>query len=120
MAEWERKAIRARVRAGFEAARRRGIKLGRSPRALDLARARELLQSGHSVRAAARELGCRIEPYAERSNVKSERRPTERPTVWPMVVGQKPFSPRIALCCHYRAIGFTSRFCIPGRPCDAG
>ncbi|MCG8423400.1 MAG: recombinase family protein [Proteobacteria bacterium] len=57
MAEWERKAIRARVRAGLEAARRRGIKLGRPRRAIDVARARKLIKSGQSIRATARELG---------------------------------------------------------------
>ena len=56
MAEWERTAIRSRVRAGLAAARRRGIPLGRPRRLIDMARARELLDAGHSVRAIARAL----------------------------------------------------------------
>ncbi len=57
MAEWERKAIRARVRAGIEAARRRGQHLGRPRRVIDLERARELMAGGYGLRGTARELG---------------------------------------------------------------
>ena len=57
MAEWERKAIRARVRAGIEAARRQGKHLGRPPRQVDVDRARALLAKGFGLRATARELG---------------------------------------------------------------
>ncbi len=57
MAEWERKAIRARVRAGIDAARRRGQHLGRPRRVIDLERARELMSMGRGLRATARALG---------------------------------------------------------------
>ncbi len=57
MAEWERKAIRARVRAGIDAARRRGQHLGRPRRVVDLERARELMAAGRGLRATARALG---------------------------------------------------------------
>jgi DNA invertase Pin-like site-specific DNA recombinase len=57
MAEWERKAIGARVRAGIDAARRRGKHLGRPRNDVDVLRARLLLEEGKSHRAVARELG---------------------------------------------------------------
>ena len=57
MAEWERKAISARVRAGIEAARRRGKHLGRLRKEVDVKRAQKLLAKGQSQRATARELG---------------------------------------------------------------
>jgi DNA invertase Pin-like site-specific DNA recombinase len=56
MAEWERRAIRARVRAGIEAARARGQHLGRPRRVVDLERAQALLATGLGLRAIAREL----------------------------------------------------------------
>jgi DNA invertase Pin-like site-specific DNA recombinase len=46
MAEWERKAIRARVRAGIEAARRRGKHLRRPRRPVDVERAQKLRGRG--------------------------------------------------------------------------
>ena len=60
MAELERDLIRERTRAGLQAARRRGQRLGRPPR-LDkraTARARRLAASGKSVRAIATLLDC--------------------------------------------------------------
>lgn len=56
MAEWERTAIRSRVRAGLAAARRRGTPLGRPRRFIDMSKAHDLLQAGYSVRAIARAL----------------------------------------------------------------
>jgi DNA invertase Pin-like site-specific DNA recombinase len=57
VAELEREIIRERTRAGLEAARRRGAKIGRPRVEVDLARARTLLDGGASVRGAARTLG---------------------------------------------------------------
>ena len=57
MAEWERKAIRARVRAGIEAARRRGQHLGRPRINIDLVKARRLRARGRGLRETARALG---------------------------------------------------------------
>ncbi len=57
MAEWERKAICARVRAGIEAARLRGKHLGRPRRAIDVEQARGLIAAGQGLRATARALG---------------------------------------------------------------
>lgn len=56
-AEWERRAITARVRAGIDAARRRGTHLGRPERAVDTVRATKLMTTGLGLRATARELG---------------------------------------------------------------
>jgi DNA invertase Pin-like site-specific DNA recombinase len=56
LAEWERRAIRARCKAGIDAARARGKKLGRPRRPIDLAKARALISQGQSVSAAARVL----------------------------------------------------------------
>jgi len=56
MAEWERKAIRARVRAGIDAARRRGTHLGRPRRPVDVTLAQKLMGKGLGLRATAREL----------------------------------------------------------------
>ena len=53
MAEWERKAIGDRVRAGIEAARRAGVHLGRPRRDVDVARAKRLMIGGLSLRATA-------------------------------------------------------------------
>jgi len=57
MAEWERRAIGDRVRAGIYAARRRGVHLGRPRRHVDVTRARALIKAGQGLRATARELG---------------------------------------------------------------
>jgi DNA invertase Pin-like site-specific DNA recombinase len=57
VAEFEREMIRERVRAGVSRAKAQGKRLGRPPLALDLARARTLLDGGASMRAAAKTLG---------------------------------------------------------------
>lgn len=57
LAELEREVIRERVSAGIAAARRRGKRIGRRPRQIDLDRALELRAQGASVRAVAAELG---------------------------------------------------------------
>jgi DNA invertase Pin-like site-specific DNA recombinase len=56
MAEFERALIAERSTAGIAAARRRGARLGRPTVPVDVERARELLASGLSRRAVAREL----------------------------------------------------------------
>lgn len=58
VAELERELIRERTRAGIEAARRRGSKIGRPRAALDLAQARVLRSKGCSFRQIARRLGA--------------------------------------------------------------
>lgn len=57
VAELERELIRERVTAGIASARRRGKRIGRRPRDLDVDRALELRAQGASVRAVAAELG---------------------------------------------------------------
>lgn len=57
VAEFEVELIRERVLAGLDEARRKGKTLGRRRRYLDEDRARELLDSGHSLAAVANELG---------------------------------------------------------------
>jgi DNA invertase Pin-like site-specific DNA recombinase len=57
MADWERKAIRARVRAGIDEPRRRGQHLGRPRRVVDFERAWQLMAAGRDLRATARALG---------------------------------------------------------------
>ena len=56
LAEWERRAIGDRVRAGIAAARQRGIHLGRPRRVVDVARAQLLMKKGLGLRATARRL----------------------------------------------------------------
>lgn len=56
MAEWERRAIGDRVRAGIAAGRRAGVHLGRPRRAVDVAKARRLMNQGLGLRATARRL----------------------------------------------------------------
>jgi DNA invertase Pin-like site-specific DNA recombinase len=57
VAEQERARLVERTKAGMDAARRRGARIGRPPRRFDLERARELRAEGQSLRAVAREVG---------------------------------------------------------------
>lgn len=57
LAEWERRAIRARCKAGIDAARARGKILGRPRRQFDLGVARAMLAGGGSLRSIADRLG---------------------------------------------------------------
>ncbi len=57
VAEFERDLIRERVRAGMQAAKKRGRRIGRPRASVPLAKAQALLDQGTSVSAAARELG---------------------------------------------------------------
>jgi len=57
MAEWERRGIRDRVRAGMAAARNRGQSIGRPRASVDLPRARALISGGASLKRAASRLG---------------------------------------------------------------
>ena len=57
IAEFERSLIIERVRAGQEAARRRGRVPGRPKRAVDIDQATALLASGMGVKTAARRMG---------------------------------------------------------------
>lgn len=57
VAEQERERLISRTRLGMEAARRRGAKIGRPRRHVDLDRARELSAQGRPLRAVAKELG---------------------------------------------------------------
>lgn len=56
VAEQERVTIVARTKAGLERARRDGVRLGRPPRAVDVRRARALLEDGVSLRQVAKRL----------------------------------------------------------------
>ena len=56
VAEAERSRLIERTKAGLAAARRRGAKIGRPRRHVDLDRARELRAEGRSLRAVAKEL----------------------------------------------------------------
>jgi DNA invertase Pin-like site-specific DNA recombinase len=56
VAEQERVTIVARTKAGLERARRDGVRLGRPPRAVDIRRARALLEDGVSLRQVAKRL----------------------------------------------------------------
>lgn len=60
LGEFERELIRERVRAGLAAAKRRGVRLGRQPVALDLAKAKRLRAKGMTYRELARSLGVSI------------------------------------------------------------
>jgi putative DNA-invertase from lambdoid prophage Rac len=60
VAEFERSMIRERVKAGMNAAKRRGTKLGRHPRVFDREKVIELHLRGKSVRSIAKELGVAI------------------------------------------------------------
>jgi DNA invertase Pin-like site-specific DNA recombinase len=57
VAEQERARLIERTKAGLQAARRRGAKIGRPRRRVDLDRARELRGEGQSLRAVAKDLG---------------------------------------------------------------
>jgi len=53
VAELERNIIRERVQAGLDRARRRGVKLGRPAREVDVARARQMIADGRTQRQVA-------------------------------------------------------------------
>ncbi|WP_437742852.1 recombinase family protein [Sorangium sp. So ce302] len=57
MAELERELIRERTKAGLQAAKRRGAKLGRPRVEFDIGRAVELRRAGRSIREVAAALG---------------------------------------------------------------
>ena len=61
VAEQERVTIVARTKAGLERARRSGVRLGRSPRVIDVQRARALISGGLSLRQVAKRL--RVPPH---------------------------------------------------------
>ena len=57
VAEYEAELIRERTRAGLQAAKKRGKRLGRPRVHVPIAKARRLLAEGLSLTAVARELG---------------------------------------------------------------
>jgi putative DNA-invertase from lambdoid prophage Rac len=57
VAEQERARLVERTKAGLESARRRGAKIGRPRRRVDVERARELRADGRTLRQVAAELG---------------------------------------------------------------
>jgi len=59
LAEFERSLIVERTQAGLQAAKRRGVKLGRKPKltGAQVAHARQLMDGGENGRAVARSLG---------------------------------------------------------------
>lgn len=61
VADFEREIIRERVNSGLRAAKARGVKLGRPMMvAQHLPKVRELVESGASIRAIARETGLSL------------------------------------------------------------
>lgn len=60
LAEFERELIRERVRAGLDAARARGKRLGRPPLKVDTRQIAELRAQGRSWRSIAAELGVGV------------------------------------------------------------
>lgn len=62
-AQFERDVLVERTRAGLAAARRRGKRIGRPRRFVNVERGAELLASGYSQRAAARELGVGLATF---------------------------------------------------------
>jgi DNA invertase Pin-like site-specific DNA recombinase len=59
-AQFERSVLIERTRSGLEAARRRGVKLGRRKVDVDLAKARQLRALGQSWRDVARAMGVKV------------------------------------------------------------
>jgi DNA invertase Pin-like site-specific DNA recombinase len=57
LAEWERRAIRARVTAGIAAAKARGKRFGRPHQKVDLAKARKLMADGMGLKRTAKAVG---------------------------------------------------------------
>ncbi len=57
LAEQELALIRDRTKRGMEAARRRGVRIGRPPRRVDVSVARSLIASGRSMSSTAGTLG---------------------------------------------------------------
>lgn len=66
VAEFERDIIRERVKAGIAKARRQGKRLGRPKVYLDIGRARQLRESGHSWRFISKELNAPISTIRSR------------------------------------------------------
>lgn len=60
MAQFERELLGERTRAGIDAARRRGAKIGRPRVAVDHHRALELRAAGRSIRQIAQDLGVSV------------------------------------------------------------
>ena len=56
-AEFERETIRMRVKSGIDNARKNGVRIGRAPKTWDRHRAKAMVESGMSIRKAAKELG---------------------------------------------------------------
>ncbi len=78
LAEFERGLISERVQAGLEAAKRRGTKLGRPRREIDLVRARSLIEAGGTLKGTAREL-C-VPPRTLRRALQRGQKPSENDT----------------------------------------
>jgi DNA invertase Pin-like site-specific DNA recombinase len=68
VAEFERDLIRDRVLAGLRRARAQKIKLGRPKRLIDMRRAQALLDSGQSLRRAAKTLGIAASTLSARKS----------------------------------------------------
>ncbi len=79
MAEFERALIQERVRAGLRRARAAGVQLGRPRVGTDLAKAERLLQSGLSLRGAAKQLGLSDRTLRRRLAITSANVPAPAP-----------------------------------------
>ncbi len=77
LAEFERCLIVERVKAGLEAARRRGVRAGRPRAVVPVARARELIANGMSLRACAQRLG--VDPHTLRRSLRRNPLPETTP-----------------------------------------
>lgn len=80
VAELERELIRERVRAGLASARRRGVRLGRPRRFVDVPRARRLMSEGRTLRATARVLGLSPSVLSRALRAKEPFEPSDGPT----------------------------------------
>jgi DNA invertase Pin-like site-specific DNA recombinase len=60
MSEFERELIRERVCAGIQAAKRRGVRVGRPPRWISAEKVRSLREAGTPWRAIARKMDCGV------------------------------------------------------------
>jgi DNA invertase Pin-like site-specific DNA recombinase len=58
--EFERSVLVERTKSGLDAAKRRGVKLGRRRVAVDLTKARHLRAQGHSWRDVAKAMGVNV------------------------------------------------------------
>lgn len=79
-AEFERGVLIERTRAGLEAARRRGARIGRPPAKVDVRLMRELRAAGKSLREIGKALGVGTTTVHRLLNGEADEDPTLSPT----------------------------------------